>query len=237
MTEPSGVYRRLIPEQVVPGKRLGRHIEHDPRSLDYQAELAPLVRDVLHKAHGLPLDQGDLGSCTANALCGAQNCDPNYPLTGVPAPHDEAGAVSLYSRETADEGQPYPPDDPGGTGLAVCKAAKELGWLVRYAHTFDLDSALRALVMRPVIVGMNWYTSFDTPDGNGLVAITPDATVRGGHEVVAVGITTATKLVHFWNSWGTEYGLAGQFSMSWATLEQLLSEEGDVTVPGAAVAR
>ena len=232
----------VIPEQVVPGRRLGRHIDHDPRSLDYQAELAPLIRDCNHVAHGLPLDQGNVGACTAFALCGAQNADPHYPLPYKPhlvsgTPLQNADALALYTRETADEGQPWPANDPGGSGLAVCKAARELGWLVRYAHTFDLDSALRALVMRPIIVGMNWYDSFDQPDTNGHVAISPDAQVRGGHEVCATQIVTASQLVVFWNSWGFGYGLGGQFAMTYATLERLLAEQGDVTVPGAAVAR
>jgi hypothetical protein len=228
--------RITIPEQIVPGHRLGRHIEHDPRSLDYRAELAPLIRDCLHVGHGLPLDQGNVGACTAFALAGAQNADPHYPLRPA-APWQNADALHLYTRETADEGQPWPQNDPGGTGLAVSKAARELGWLVRYAHTFDLDSALRALVMRPVIVGVNWYDSFDQPDPSGLVDISADAQVRGGHEICAVGIDTATQVVLFWNSWGDTYGVGGQFSMGYGTLERLLAEQGDVTVPGAAVAR
>lgn len=241
MTDPQNVLTVNIPEHIVPGKRLGRHVSHDPRSLAYPAETAPAITDCLHVAHGLPLDQGNVGACTAFATCGAQNCDPFWPTPSGPnAPADprtNADGITLYERETADEGQPYPQNDPGGSGLAVCKAARELGWLTRYAHTFSLDAALRALVMRPVIVGMNWYDSFDSPDASGLVTITPDAQVRGGHEVCAVQIVTADTIVVFWNSWGDTYGVGGQFSMTYATLEQLLAEQGDVTVPGGAVAR
>ena len=82
------------------------------------------------------------------------------------------------------------------------KAAKQLGWITAYSHAFGIQHALEALVLRPVITGVNWYTSFDTPDQNGLVAIAPGATVRGGHEVVADGIDADNQLVWFWNSWG-----------------------------------
>jgi len=228
-----------IPEYPGAG-RLGRHIEHDPRSRGYVAEQAAAVVDTDHKAHGLPLDQGDVGSCTANALCGAQNADPFYPLTYPPtrkAPLTESDAIALYERETSDEGQPYPQYDPGGTGLAVCKAARELGWLKRYAWAFTFDSALRALVMRPAIIGCNWYDSMDQPDSNGVVAISPNASVRGGHEIVATSIDTTNQLVGFWNSWGTGWGVGGRFYMSYATVERLLAEQGDFKVPGAAVAR
>jgi len=238
-------YQRLIPEHPSDsgGGRLGRHVFHDHRSWNYRAEGAPAIVDVDHKAHGLPLDQGQVGSCTANALCGAQNCDPFYPLAypigtgGMKAPLTEADAITLYTRETADEGQPYPANDPGGTGLAVCRAARELGMLHRYAWAFTFDEALRALVMRPAIIGCNWYQSMDSPDSNGVVAISPNSSVRGGHEIVATAIDTSRQLVGFWNSWGTGWGQGGRFWMGYGTVERLLGEQGDFKVPGAAVAR
>jgi hypothetical protein len=113
----------------------------------------------------------------------------------------------------------------------VCKAAKQLGWISSYRHAFGIHSALRALTLRPVITGVNWYTSFDNPDQNGLVAIAPHAKVRGGHEVLADGIDEPNQLVWFWNSWGTSFGVGGRFCMSFDTWAQLLAEQGDVTVP------
>jgi hypothetical protein len=113
----------------------------------------------------------------------------------------------------------------------VCKAAKQLGWIKSYTHAFGLQHALGALMLRPVITGIDWYTSFDTPDAQGLVQISPGAKVRGGHEVVADGIDAPNQLVWFWNSWGTSFGVGGRFCMSFATWEQLLSNQGDVTVP------
>ena len=61
-----------LPEQPVEGRRLGRHVRHDPRSRNFQAALAPKIVSVQHQATGLPLNQGDLAvDRTANALCGA----------------------------------------------------------------------------------------------------------------------------------------------------------------------
>ena len=217
-----------LPERAVAGKRLGRHVAHDPRSRDFLAHRARQIVSVAHLATGLPLDQGDIGSCTANALCGALNSAP-YFTGGTPL--NEKDAVALYELETSLEGQPYPPNDPGGSGLMVCKAAKERGMLTSYRHAFGVQHALEALVLRPVITGVNWYSSFDRPDpATGLVEITPDATVRGGHEIVADEIDADNRLVWFWNSWGTVYALGGRFCMSFDTWERLLEEHGDVTV-------
>jgi hypothetical protein len=224
------IYKKQLPEEPapVPGRRLGRHVHHDPRSLQFEAEQAPEIISVTHQATGLPLNQGELGSCTANALCGALNSAPDFsggtPLT-------EVDAVKVYNLETELEGKPHPPNDPGGSGLMVCKAAKQLGLISSYKHAFGINHALLALVKRPVITGINWYTSFDSPNQDGLVELTADATVRGGHEILADGIDAEQKLVWFWNSWGTQFGVGGRFCMSFDTWAQLLSQHGDVTVP------
>ncbi len=222
------VVRSTIPEQVVSGRRLGRHIVHDPRSRDYPADAAPAIKSVTHKAVGLPLNQGEIGSCTANALCGALNSAPDFK-GGVH--RNEHDAITLYELETRLEGQPYPPNDPGGSGLEVCKAAKQLAWISAYKHAFGIEHALGALVLRPVITGISWFTSFDSPAPTGLVAIAQGATIRGGHEVVADQIDAENKLVWFWNSWGKSYGVEGRFCMSFDTWDQLLQQQGDVTVP------
>jgi hypothetical protein len=222
------VYTETINESKVQDKRLGRHIEHDPRSRDFPAERAPQIVSVKHKAKGLPLNQGNIGSCTANALCGALDSAPNLTNGST---YNETEAVKVYERETALEGQPYPPNDPGGTGLMVCKAARQMGLITSYHHAFGIEHALQSLVLRPVITGVSWYTSFDSPDSNGLVAIAPGATVRGGHEIVADEIDAENQLVWFWNSWGKQFGVGGRFCMSFDTWSQLLQEKGDVTVP------
>jgi len=224
----NGIFTMDIPEQPIAGQRLGRHVLHDPRSRNFQAERAPAITSVTHQASGLPLNQGQIGSCTANALCGALDSAPDF---NGGTPLNENNAVALYEKETALEGKPFPPNDPGGTGLMVCKAAKDMGLISSYSHAFGVEHALQALVLRPVITGINWYTSFDTPDANGLVAIAPGATVRGGHEIVADGIDADNQLVWLWNSWGTTWGQQGRFCMAFDTWDQLLQEQGDATVP------
>src|ERR1035437_10078952 len=173
-----------IPEIIVPGKRLGRHISVDARNTQHPAETAPSIVSVKHASTGLPLDQGATSSCTGHAIVGSLNSVPHWKQGQSSL--KEADAMKVYSLEEQQMGfGPFPPNDNGGSGLDVCKAAKSLGWLNGYQHATGIDAALRALVIRPVMTGINWYNSFDTPDANGVVAIANDATVRGGHEIVA----------------------------------------------------
>jgi hypothetical protein len=251
LEQVEGVIWHEIEETVVEGMRLGRHFHFDPREDASKIPLAPKVVSVMHKTNGLPLDQGALGSCTANALVGALNSSPDFTSTATverlcqsvhvgAAPRTEADAIHLYSVETIMEGQPYPPNDPGGSGIMVSRAAKSLGWIKDYAHTYNAQHSLMALTLRPGILGIPWYDSFDSPS-NGLIAISPNAGVRGGHEILAAGLSIPERLVWFVNSWGTSYGVAnsalgvsgGAFCMSFDTFEALLdsSNGGDYTVP------
>jgi hypothetical protein len=224
-----------IPEIVVPGMRLGRHVRHDSRSLAYLHTLRPgiVLADVLWQRQIPILDQGDTGSCTGNAMDGALGTDPLW--ADLPAGHallDEAEALRIYSAaETIDGDGPYPPNDNGSSGLSVAQAALNNGLISGYTHCTDVASTQDALMSGPVIVGINWYDSMDAPDANGLVAISPQAVVRGGHEVLVRGMSLADGLLHLDNSWGQSWGLGGSFSMSVGTYARLLSEQGDCTVP------
>lgn len=235
------ILTREIPEYFAEGKRLGRHVEHDSRSRDFEFTALAATSSpasVRHARHIPVLNQGNLGSCTGNGAVGAAGTTPvfeNVPAGLLPADAivDEKLAVSVYSVATTLDNVPgqYPPNDTGSSGVAAAKAAVKARLFSGYQHTFSLDAALAALQLGPVMTGVHWYDSFDQPDGDGLVTITPGATVRGGHEFVADEIVADKRLVGFTNSWGTGYGLSGRFYMSWDDWGRLLSEQGDVTVP------
>lgn len=237
-----------IEEHIVSGKRLGRHIDNRTaahRQTGGPPPLAPAIVSVTHKSYGLPLDQGDLGSCTANALCGALNTVPHYQARMTPQPPKlvETQAIDLYSAESVLEGYgPVPPADPGGTGAYVCEAAMQRKWVSDFQVATGLDEALRALVLRPEIIGINWYDSMDSPTSAGVVTITPGAQIRGGHELVVVAIDAMRKRIGLPNSWGLGYGVAisgagipgGCIWLSFTDFDRLLGEGGDVVVPRTA---
>jgi hypothetical protein len=226
----------MIEETVVEGKRLGRHIEHDPKSRDYGITTkyaTTQLKRVHHRRYGIAFDQGDLGSCTGNAAAGCLNTLPDR-VKGAPL-LNEANAVNLYSVATAEDDIPgtYPPDDTGSSGLGVAKACYKLAYITEYRHAFSIDDALSALQERPIITGVNWYEGFDEPDAEGYVEIAGQ--VRGGHEFEILGFEPhstdiAQSMVIAENSWGTTWGYRGRFRFTVATWDQLLSEQGDATI-------
>lgn len=234
MTDKHIIRLQRIQEHRIDGKRLGRHIEHDARSLayGYPYMAGASLRTVQHPRRIAVLDQGMIGSCTGNAAVGAIG---THPLFGrLPEGHpvlNERLAVKVYARATVIDGVPgtYPTEDTGSTGLAVAKVLKNMGQILGYQHTFDIDTALQAIVAQPILVGTNWHEGMDSPDRSGLV--TASGGVRGGHEYVVDGIDVETRRVWATNSWGLGYGIGGRFSMSWDTFADLLDEGGDVVVP------
>jgi hypothetical protein len=220
-----------LPESPDNPFRLGRHIEHDEASKAYPAQLAiGGACDVSHTAKTPVLDQGNLGSCTGNAITKLLGTEPRRLQTIT---LNEVLAVSIYAQATAEDPYPgtYPPDDTGSSGLAVAKVAQERGLIAGYDHAFGLHDTLLALTLRPVIVGIPWYDSMFYPDDGGWVTITPNAVVVGGHELCLDAIRLAPQAVGFPNSWGPTWGRKGRGRMSFATLDRLLTEGGDCTVP------
>jgi len=144
----------------------------------------------------------------------------------------EKDAVDLYSTATHYDGVVgvYPPDDTGSSGLAVGKAAKKHGWIKSYHHAFGLNQTLAALVASPVIIGIAWYEGFDKPQGHDAELVIGGAP-RGGHEIELLAVDLGKKQVRMCNSWGTGWGDHGYAVLSFATLERLLNEDGDVVVP------
>jgi hypothetical protein len=222
--------------------RKGRHVNHDERSKAYAFDGSGVtVKSVRHPRYIPVLDQGQLGSCTGNAMTGLLGTGdfwfgmPIGVLSPSDAVADEKVAVDLYSLATTLDGYRghYPPDDTGSDGLSVAKAAQKSGWISGYQHTFDFNTFLAALTLQPVIVGVSWYSSFDTPNANGLITLPAGATVEGGHEFVVDELDVENKRIGFTNSWATDWGLQGRAYIGYADFEKLLANDGDVTVPVA----
>lgn len=236
--------------------RLGRNVNHDPRSKQYpvRAPRRTMLKSVRHVRHVPVFDQGDLGSCTGNAALGCLGTGVFYATMDDAEvarwPWDQQGAVGVYSEATRIDpfaGQ-YPPTDTGSDGLSVAKVCKRAGLIAGYEHAFGLIEAVSALQRRPFITGTLWLSDMHEPDADGVVH--PLGRVEGGHEYVGdeyvdVGNPfgprarmASAPMIGFTNSWGTGWGTEGRFYMSAQEYGTLLAEQGDVTffVPSDEVA-
>jgi hypothetical protein len=211
------------------GMKLGRHVVHDPRSRAYPAAMATRIHDVMWKYHGQVLDQGDIGSCTGNSAVECLMTGPYFDhLQRV---FTEKDALDVYEKATHLDRVPgiYPPTDSGSSGLGVMKACKFFGYITSYHHAFGATQALKALMLGPVITGTAWTEDMFKPDADNFVH--PTGEVAGGHEYTVLGYDTAKDAIRCLNHWTPEWGDGGYFWMHRLDWEQLLHDQGDVTVP------
>lgn len=208
----------------------GRLVEHDPRSRGFPALTARPTSKLW--THSAPvLHQGDLSSCTGNAL--AQCLNTTFFTKARPKRRylGQEAAVELYSLATRlDEfhGE-YPPRDTGSSGLGVCKAGVQLGYLTSYRHAFGFDDAISALALSPAIAGFGWYEQMMNVDQAGFIRV--GGRQLGGHEVAVLGVNMPGRYIVILNSWSGKWGRNGRARISFDDLERLLDERGDVTIP------
>jgi hypothetical protein len=227
---------------------LGRHVEHDPRSLAFAHGVLPktAIKTVDWTRRAPIFDQGDLGSCTGNAATGLLGTDStartgltSITVNGGVVPVDEDLAVHVYELATQLDGikGTYPPDDTGSSGIGAAKALKKLGLAVSYTHAFSLDALKSALQTGPVMVGTVWLESMFDPDPTtGFVKVDRKSQVAGGHEYVLSAYDATRQAFRIDNSWGDSWGVRGSAWFQESDVQWLLSQQGDVTVPAWATA-
>lgn len=236
-----------LPEVRVPGRRLGRNINHDPASLRYRVPVPRHVEPatVVWERFGAIMNQGDLGRCVPTAGTGLLQCAPFWnalePQMRVnlqqPA-FAEQYAIQAYREVTRIdpfEGA-WEPDDTGSDGLSLAKLWKQLGLNNGYEHATTVMEAHAAIQKAPFIIGTAWLSGMDQPRTDGTVSVS--GTNRGGHEYLCREYDLGRDLWWFDNSWGTSFGVRGRFAYDTPGLQKMMAMQGDITsmVPASAPA-
>ena len=228
--------------------RLGRHIEHDSRSLDFlHPELDEATLKPVDWTRRIPiLDQGQLGSCTGNALTGVLGTDSagrtatisvnvkrdsHKVFTAGSHVLDETFATAAYELNTRLDSIPgqFPPNDTGSSSLGAGKTGVALGLFSGYTHAVSNLALKSALQKGAVLIGIPWLESMFTPDSGGNVPVDRRSGLAGGHELAVSAWDGARYRID--NSWGVSWGLAGSAWIAETSMAWLLQQGGDVLVP------
>ncbi len=222
----------------------------DQRDMYYSAIAAPpkkLPSSVdLRPACSSVENQGQLGSCTANALVG--NLEFLEKKTGKPA--TDLSRLFIYYNERALEGNV---DQDSGAmirdgikTLAKQGVCEESRWpyvttkfsvkppaacykqglqhqITSYHRVVTLQEMRMCLAEGyPFVFGFTVYESFESPavaKTGRLNLPKPSEKSLGGHAVMAAGYDDATKRFLIRNSWGTDWGMKGYFTIPYAYLD------------------
>ncbi len=212
--------------------RLYSAIAAPPKKLPASVDLRPQCSPVEN--------QGQLGSCTANALAGSLEF---LEIKAGKAPTD-LSRLFIYYNERAMEGTVG--EDAGAAirdgvktlvNIGVCPEkqwpytvskfkAKPTAACYKAAKPYEVLSYHRILSLvemksclaegYPFVFGFTVYESFES----AAVAKTgqldlpkPQEKSLGGHAIMAVGYDDKTQRLTIRNSWGTDWGLDGYFTM------------------------
>jgi C1A family cysteine protease len=206
-----------------------------PTSVDLRSECPPVY------------DQGQLGSCTANAIAGAIEFDQikrgasafvpsrlfiyynERAIEGTIA-HDAGAQIRDGVKSVATLGAPNETDWPYDIKLfthkppAVAYTDAKQDVVTSYSRVPRDTTQMRGCLADgfPFILGFTVYESFESQavaDSGILNMPASGEKVMGGHAVLAVGYDDSRRAFIVRNSWGSGWGIKGYFWMPYEYLQ------------------
>jgi C1A family cysteine protease len=222
----------------------------DPRDVFYAAPPAVLTalppKADLRDACPPVYDQGELGSCTANAIAGAIQFEQkkqqlvNFTPSRLFIYYNEReieGTVGTDSGARIRDGiktvvkigacpetdWPYNIAQFVGPPPPPCKPDAAKNHVLAYHRVAQSLSQMKACLAEgyPFVFGFTVYESFESPEvaKTGVVPMPASSEAQiGGHAVAAVGYDDTQQRFIVRNSWGPAWGMAGYCTMPYAYL-------------------
>lgn len=202
--------------------RLGWVYQHDDRNQNYPVRTLHTAEDLRRKTWRLNvrLNQGQTPTCVGHAFTHEYAAAPDTHRVG------EADAIRWY--HIAQDNDEWAGSDYGGSStLGGVKAGVAQGFYKEYRWAFSLDEAVRTVsTIGPMVVGSNWHRQMFTPSTEGFVFI--EGPVDGGHEWMLRGVDPKRAYFLATNSWGRDWGINGDFKISFEDFNRLVfQEQGD----------
>ncbi len=254
-THPGTRSKRSV-VQTATGAR-GKYLGHygwmpdvpDQRDLVFAAARVAALPPSVDLRPGCPpiYDQGQLGSCTANAIAAAIQFEQIRQK--APTPFTPSRLFIYYNERVMehtvgqDAGAQIRDGIKSVNHVGVCpepdwpyvitnfatkppaRAFKDapLGKAVTYQRVVQTLDQMRGCLAGgfPVILGISVYESFESPQvaKSGVVPMPATSEkLLGGHAILAVGYNDAKQRFVMRNSWGTSWGMQGYFTIPYAYL-------------------
>jgi C1A family cysteine protease len=208
--------------------------------------MLPPTFSLVESKHMPPVvDQGDLGSCTANAIAGCIDFEHSIQHSDFITPsrlfiyYNERVMEGTVSEDSgaeirdgiksvnssgvcAEKDWPYDPqkfaDKPSDSAFVAAELCKALKYQKLVGVHSQIGNALY-VNQRPIAFGVVVYESFedDVVVASGNVPMPgPGEQQIGGHAIMLVGYDDSRQVYTFRNSWGTGYGKAGYGTLPYA---------------------
>ena len=223
----------------------------DQRDFLYSAPVAnmaalPPKMDLRLECPKTVYDQGQLGSCTANAIAGALEFDrikqslPDFIPSRLFIYYNERVMENTVGTDSGAQirdgiksvgsiGAPPETDWPYNIAeFAVKPPAKAftdapLDKAVQYQSVPQVLAQMKGCLASgyPFVYGFTVYESFESQQvaSTGIVPMPASSEkVLGGHAVLAVGYDDSSQRFIVRNSWGPEWGMSGYFTVPYAYL-------------------
>jgi hypothetical protein len=212
--------------------RLDRLIQFDERSRRFpiKAIVPKKPRSYTWRCNTV-LNQGSEGSCVGHGIAHELLARPSE-VSPSEVDHRYAKEIIYWGAQQEDEwpGGSYPGAKPfyeGTSVLAGVKVVQAIGWIKEYRWGFSLNDLILGVGHHgPAVLGIAWLEGMSDTDDKGFIHAT--GSEQGGHCILCRALDVKKEYFTLRNSWGKEWGLAGDCKISFKDMEKLLAMQGEV---------